>query len=137
MHKHAILRNWQDTEFLKWYFVDMDADQAASVVEEGSSILGDLYTEITSSTLNIALLVAILILVYKIFKGRSDDDGDTAVKVDPPLPKMKKQDMTLEELRKYDGTQADGRVLCAINGRIFDVTKGKRFYGPGNDFATI
>lgn len=72
-----------------------------------------------------------MVLVYKILKGRGEEDGDAGAKVDPPLPKMKKRDMTLKELRKYDGTQEDGRVLVAINGKIFDVTKGKRFYGPG------
>jgi len=100
------------------------------------SLVEDLYFEISSSPINIALLIAILVLVYKIFKGRSDDD-DNGPKPDPPLPKMKKQDMTLEELRKYDGIQGDGRVLCAINGRVFDVTKGKRFYGPGGPYSSF
>jgi membrane-associated progesterone receptor component len=116
----------------------MDAGQAAqssgggkAIVEESAGFVMDLYNEISSSPINIALLVAILVLVYKIFKGRSDNDGDNGAKPDPPLPKMKKQDMTLQELRKYDGIQGEGRVLCAINGRVFDVTKGKRFYGPG------
>jgi len=45
--------------------------------------------------------------------------------------------MTLQQLRKFDGTQEDGRVLCAINGRIFDVTKGKRFYGPGGPYSSF
>jgi membrane-associated progesterone receptor component len=44
---------------------------------------------------------------------------------------MKKRDFTLKELRKYDGTGPDGRVLLAVLGKIYDMTKGKRFYGPG------
>jgi len=102
-----------------------------------TSLLEDLYFEISSSPINIALLIAILVLVYKIFKGRGDDDDGNGPKPDPPLPKMKKQDMTLQELRKYDGIQGDGRVLCAINGRVFDVTKGKRFYGPGGPYSSF
>ncbi len=44
--------------------------------------------------------------------------------------------MTLEELRAYDGKGASGRILVALNGKIYDVTeKGKAFYGPGK--ATI
>ena len=44
---------------------------------------------------------------------------------------MKKKDLTLTELAKYDGTGEDGRVLVGVLGKIYDVTKGKRFYGPG------
>ena len=44
---------------------------------------------------------------------------------------MKKRDLTLTELKKYDGEGPDGRVLVGVLGKIYDVTKGKRFYGPG------
>jgi len=116
----------------------MSSDKEAEAAAEGAGFVGDLYNEITSSPINIALFVAILVLLYKIIKGRQDDgDNDAVVKIDPPIPKMKKQDMTLQQLRKFDGTQEDGRVLCAINGRIFDVTKGKRFYGPGGPYSSF
>jgi hypothetical protein len=46
------------------------------------------------------------------------------------LPKLKK-DFTVQELKAFDGNQEDGRVLVAVNGNVFDVTRGKRFYGPG------
>jgi len=100
--------------------------------ESTDGFLTEIYNEITSSYINIFLCFAILFLIYKIIKGRNDsDDSDSSIKAEPSLPKLKKQDMTLQQLRKYDGTQPDGRVLVAINGKIFDVTKGKRFYGPG------
>ena len=44
---------------------------------------------------------------------------------------MKKQDFTVEQLRKYDGTGENGRILIAVNGKVFDVSKMKKFYGPG------
>ena len=44
---------------------------------------------------------------------------------------MKKRDMTIAELREFDGIKNDGRILMAVNGYIFDVTRGKKFYGPG------
>ena len=51
------------------------------------------------------------------------------------MPRLKKRDMTLKDLRKYDGTGPEGRVLVAVLGKIYDVTKGKRFYGPGGPYA--
>lgn len=32
--------------------------------------------------------------------------------------------MTMEQLKQYNGTGPEGRVLVAVNGKIFDVTKG-------------
>merc|ERR1712166_1732037 len=43
--------------------------------------------------------------------------------------------MTLTELKKYDGSDSDGRVCVAVLGKIYDVTKGKRFYGPGGPYS--
>ena len=45
---------------------------------------------------------------------------------------MKRRDFTLEELKPFDGNGPDGRVLIGVLGKVYDVTKGKRFYGPGN-----
>jgi membrane-associated progesterone receptor component len=44
---------------------------------------------------------------------------------------MKRRDFTLEELRPYDGNGPEGRVLVGVLGKVYDVTRGKRFYGPG------
>ena len=84
--------------------------------------------EMLSSPLNIALLGICGYLLYKIFGTRRQEPPK---QVEPSLPKMKKKDMTLEELRPYDGKTGDGRILIAVNGKIFDMTRGKRFYGPG------
>ncbi|UYV68154.1 hypothetical protein LAZ67_5003213 [Cordylochernes scorpioides] len=47
-----------------------------------------------------------------------------------PRPPPLEGDMDLAELRKYDGKGPDGRICLAVNGKIFDVTRGKDFYGP-------
>ncbi|RZB40663.1 membrane-associated progesterone receptor component 1 [Asbolus verrucosus] len=95
----------------------------------------NLVLEITQSPLNIALVCLIAVLVYKIIKSRQD--VPTYREPEPELPKLKKRDFTVEELKKYDGTQEDGRVLVAVNGNVYDVTKGKRFYGPGGPYAAF
>ncbi|CAH0629075.1 unnamed protein product [Chrysodeixis includens] len=87
------------------------------------------------SPLNIVLIAIIVYLVYKIVK--SNFEGEVTVAAPPPrLPKLRK-DLTVAELKNYDGTQPDGRVLLAVLGTIFDVTRGKRFYGPGGPYAAF
>lgn len=87
------------------------------------------------SPLNLVLIAIIVYLVYKIIK--SNFESEVTVPPPPPrLPKIRK-DMTVAELKNFDGTQPDGRVLLAVNGIIFDVTAGKRFYGPGKYFLFI
>lgn len=85
------------------------------------------FSELLANPVNIGLMALIGFLVYKIFRGRKEPVGPAP---DPPLPKLKKQDFTLEQLREFDGTGPEGRVLLAVNGRVFDVTRGKNFYGP-------
>ena len=53
---------------------------------------------------------------------------------------MPKGDLTIEELQRYDGSNVALPVLIAAKGRVFDVTKGRDFYGKGgpyNCFAGI
>ncbi|KFM63246.1 Membrane-associated progesterone receptor component 2, partial [Stegodyphus mimosarum] len=111
-------------------------------VEEGvvedtssSSFLTSVILDIVSSPLNLALLAVCVFLLYKIFSGGKADDNPTPPS--PQLPPMKRRDMTYEELKKYDGLNEEGRVCVAVNGKIFDVTKGKRFYGPGGPYASF
>lgn len=106
-------------------------------VEESAGFLTEIANEIISSPINLALVVAILVLLYKIVKGRSEGNSGPTVPVTPPLPKLKKRDMTLTELRQHDGSQPEGRILVAVNSKIFDVTRGKRFYGPGGPYSSF
>lgn len=45
---------------------------------------------------------------------------------------------TPEELRGYDGTsqgKENGRILFAIRRKVYDVSAGRSFYGPGGPYA--
>ncbi|KAL3424139.1 cytochrome b5-like Heme/Steroid binding domain-containing protein [Phlyctema vagabunda] len=44
------------------------------------------------------------------------------------------QAITDAELKKYDGSNPDLPVYLAINGTIYDVTAGRRHYGPGGAY---
>ncbi|XP_067948384.1 membrane-associated progesterone receptor component 1-like [Watersipora subatra] len=91
-------------------------------------------SELMANPINVGLLGLIVFLVYKIVRGRRPPVG---LAPDPPLAKLKKQDFTLEQLREFDGTGAEGRVLLAVNGRVFDVTRGKNFYGPNGPYSVF
>lgn len=109
-------------------------DTNAGSGEESStqqSMFMAIIQEIFYSPMNLALVAIIAFLVYKIIKDRIEVPSVGSQKPpEPELPKLRR-DFTIAELRQYDGTQPDGRVLVAVNGNVFDVTKGKRFYGPG------
>ena len=91
--------------------------------------LTKLATELFTSPLNLALLGICTFLLYKIVGSRQRSQPSQPR--EPELPPLKKQDFTPEQLREYDGKANNGRILIAVNGKVFDVTKGKRFYGPG------
>ncbi|XP_017036585.1 membrane-associated progesterone receptor component 1 [Drosophila kikkawai] len=40
-----------------------------------------------------------------------------------------RSDFTVAELREYNGTREDGRILVAINFSIYDVSRSKHYYG--------
>lgn len=96
--------------------------------EKTESTSGGILLEIFTSPLNLTLLSLCLFLIYKIFRGDRPPEIPAA---EERLPKMKKRDFTIAELKPYDGLE-NPRILMAVNGKVFDVTRGKKFYGPGN-----
>ncbi|CAG5126244.1 unnamed protein product [Candidula unifasciata] len=109
------------------------ADEARVEEQVESSLIIRIISELFGSPLNLALLGICSFLIYKIVASRRSADSIPAK--EPELPPLKKQDFTLEQLREFDGKGAEGRVLIAVNGKVFDVTRGKRFYGPGGPYG--
>ncbi|KAB7498468.1 Membrane-associated progesterone receptor component 2 [Armadillidium nasatum] len=103
---------------------------------ENEGFISSIITEIVTSPLNLFLLSICLILLYKIYKSSKVPPPVSTPQV-PSIPKLKRQDMTLEQLRKYDGTDEIGRVCMGVNGKVFDVTRGKHFYGPGGPYSAF
>jgi len=44
---------------------------------------------------------------------------------------------SLEELARFNGTDASLPIYLSITGLVFDVTHGSRFYGPGKTYAVF
>lgn len=104
--------------------VDTSGGQGAAEESDGLGV--------GAMLLNISVLIvvaAVCLLVYRRWGRRlvsdaAQDDEASA------LPKMRRRDFTLEQLREYDGLQ-NPRILMAVNMKVFDVTTGKKFYGKG------
>lgn len=63
----------------------------------------------------------------------ADDEDEEP---DPP------RNFTLKQLRHFDGThdkrmKEDKPVYLSLQGEVFDVTKGRDFYGPGGPYAVF
>ncbi|MEE6496887.1 hypothetical protein FKM82_002517 [Ascaphus truei] len=97
---------------------------------EESSILLEIFT----SPINICLLCLCLYLLYKIVKG--DSPSNVEEDKEERLPKMKRRDFTMAEMSEFDGTK-NPRILMAINNKVFDVTRGKKFYGPEGPYGVF
>ncbi|KAF7727826.1 hypothetical protein EC973_006939 [Apophysomyces ossiformis] len=44
---------------------------------------------------------------------------------------------TPKELLPYNGNGPDGRILMGVNGSVYDVTRGRNFYGPEGPYANF
>ncbi len=52
-----------------------------------------------------------------------------------PLPRGEERDYTLAELRTFDGKDPEKPLLLAVRGKVFDVTRGRDFYGPSGPYG--
>ncbi|KAM3937816.1 membrane-associated progesterone receptor component 2 [Leptodactylus fuscus] len=80
--------------------------------------------------LNTGLLTALVYGAWRVY-GRWRGSGTRTAST---LPRMKRRDFTLQQLRDYDGTK-NPRILLAVNGKVFDVTEGSKFYGPDGPYG--
>lgn len=112
----------------------MGLDNDPSLEETEASMVKWAWAELSSSWVNLGLTAAIVYLLYKILFQKEQEE---VAPPEPPKPPVKKQDMTVQQLRVYDGEseECDGSICVAVNGKIFDVTRGKRFYGPGGPYS--
>ncbi|EFO21826.1 hypothetical protein LOAG_06659 [Loa loa] len=99
--------------------------------------LGDV-TELGGWDVVVFVFVVYVICVVFLKKSTKDVRPDEGEEEDAPdgLPPMQKRDFTVEELLPFDGVRNE-RILMAICGTVFDVTKGSLFYGPEGAYAKL
>ncbi|XP_061216425.1 membrane-associated progesterone receptor component 2 [Neopsephotus bourkii] len=87
--------------------------------------------------LALVLLALVLLAAYRLYLRwgtRSGPGGAAREGQAAALPRMKRRDFSLEQLREFNGTR-NPRILLAVNGKVFDVTKGSKFYGPDGPYG--
>ena len=53
----------------------------------------------------------------------------------PPLPEAQERDYKLSELAAFDGSDPAKPLLLGIRGQVYDVGRGRDFYGPGGPYG--
>ncbi|KAK9817230.1 hypothetical protein WJX72_011430 [[Myrmecia] bisecta] len=43
-------------------------------------------------------------------------------------------ELTLDQLKAFDGSKPEGTIYISVKGVIYDVTSGSDFYGPGSGY---
>ncbi|XP_078438133.1 membrane steroid-binding protein 1-like [Wolffia australiana] len=85
-------------------------------------------------------LLVLMVGVYRLVSGMfvapatGPPRAGPAAYVAPPPP-VQIGDVTLDELRAYDGSDPSKPLLMAIKGQIYDVSRSRMFYGPGGPYA--
>ena len=52
-----------------------------------------------------------------------------------PLPEAEEGDYSVSEIAIYDGSDPAKPLLIGIRGHVYDVTRGRSFYGPGGPYG--
>lgn len=113
---------------------DSPGSTSTSIDQQGHQLILSFIAEIIKSPINLILVSVITVLVYKIVKSKTKTEMPVQEK--KPLSKMRR-DFTVQELKQYKGTGPDGRILIAVNGNIYDVTRRSQFYGPGGPYEAF
>lgn len=96
-------------------------------------VLSDLSTYLATPHVQVILVIVLVSVIVRSFFKRQDA-GASDQEQEEDLPPMEKRDFNLAELKKYNGKD-DPRILLGINAKVYDVTKGKGFYGPGGPYG--
>uniref|UniRef100_A0A8C6TS93 Neudesin neurotrophic factor n=1 Tax=Neogobius melanostomus TaxID=47308 RepID=A0A8C6TS93_9GOBI len=76
-----------------------------------------------------------IFVLFAIFLCLTLAEEDAKLKFKPASKPVRL--LTEEELKKYDGSDEDLPIYMAVKGVVFDVTKGKEFYGKDAPYNAL
>mmetsp|Transcript_21985 Transcript_21985/g.24568 ORF Transcript_21985/g.24568 Transcript_21985/m.24568 type:complete len:184 (-) Transcript_21985:1556-2107(-) len=98
----------------------------------------------SSMPIQVFVVAALLLIVYLILSMVWDMIRPRPpIRDMTPVPKEKivLKEFTIEELRYYNGeNDSDGKpkpVYLSLSGVVYDVSRGRGFYGPGGGYASF
>ncbi|XP_034473526.1 membrane-associated progesterone receptor component 1 [Drosophila innubila] len=108
----------------------------SKVGEEKLPWYNNLYKSIRDAPINLTLLFVSTFVFYKVVTTTRNRRNEHRVQISGAGPKANKdylpalsRDFTVKELREYNGTRDDGRILLAVNHKVYDVSTAMHFYG--------
>lgn len=96
-------------------------------------------SELTSkfwAPVQILILIIVVYIIKRVFFRYEDSENNPEPEPVEVLEPMKKRDFQTHELREFDGRN-NQRILIAVNSKVFDVTRGKHFYGPDGPYGVF
>lgn len=96
--------------------------------------LDSLYNQLKQNPLNWALLVVFLCVLKSYISTQPSEATQ------PKHPEtIVFKNYTPLELHPFNGKQdnGNGRILMAVSGNVYDVTRGRSFYGPGGPYGNF
>ncbi|TNY22206.1 cytochrome b5-like heme/steroid binding domain-containing protein [Rhodotorula diobovata] len=101
-----------------------------------------------SDPLNLSLFLLLSVLLVRVLfppapwvptpyalPSSPSDDYNWRPKAHPPCRVWRR--FTPSDLAPFDGSDADRPILFAIRRKVYDVSSGASFYGPGGPYATF
>eukprot|EP00301_Raphidiophrys_heterophryoidea_P013482 c20911_g1_i1.p1 GENE.c20911_g1_i1~~c20911_g1_i1.p1 ORF type:complete len:238 (+),score=40.32 c20911_g1_i1:44-715(+) len=82
----------------------------------------------------ISLFVAFVVPASSLSSSSSHSSSSKSTEQTKPLPRGECRDYTLKELQRFDGSDSNLPVLLSIKGKVYDVTRGRDFYGKGGPY---
>lgn len=88
-----------------------------------------------------AVLILVCFVVAFLFLKRRDEEAAkrerekalaAAARKEAEEEEVIEKPYTLKELGEFDGSDENTPILVAVNYKVYDVTKGKAFYGKGD-----
>ncbi|WVZ56745.1 hypothetical protein U9M48_007234 [Paspalum notatum var. saurae] len=127
------------------------------MVAQGIAEALQAYTGLTpgAAATILALMLATYLLVSSLFVAPASPAAGAAPPKPPQQQEEKKEgeteeeepmpfvypdpvevgEVTLEQLRAYDGKDPAKQILIAIRGQVYDVSRGRLFYGPQGPYS--
>eukprot|EP01122_Echinamoeba_exundans_P009881 TRINITY_DN3557_c0_g1_i1.p1 TRINITY_DN3557_c0_g1~~TRINITY_DN3557_c0_g1_i1.p1 ORF type:complete len:166 (-),score=48.21 TRINITY_DN3557_c0_g1_i1:58-555(-) len=84
-------------------------------------------------------LWGVVVVLISLIARRMFSSAPTPVVASKPAPEVKREPIHIStsELAKFDGKDPSLPLYIAVKGKIYDMSRGRSFYGPGGPYAVF